>query len=50
MEWINLAENRDLWRSFVNAVMNCRVASNAENFLTSWRPVSLSRQSLLHDV
>ena len=25
MDWIDLAENRDIWRSLVNAVMNLRV-------------------------
>jgi hypothetical protein len=25
MDWINLAQNRDLWRALVNAVMNLRI-------------------------
>ena len=35
MDWINVAEDTDRWRAFVNAVMNLRFSQNAGNFLTS---------------
>ena len=50
MDWIDLARDRDRWRALVSALMNLRVPYNAENFLTTSKPVRFSRRTLLHEV
>jgi hypothetical protein len=47
MDWIDMAQDRDKWRALLSAVMNLWIPQNAGNFLTSWRPVSFSRRTLL---
>jgi hypothetical protein len=50
MDWMKLTQVRDRWQALVTAVMNFQVPRNAGNFLTSWKPVSFSRKTLLHRV
>jgi len=35
MDWIDLAQNRDRWRAFVNAVMKIGVSLKGGNVLTN---------------
>ena len=48
MNWIELAQESDRWQTSVNATMNFRVPYKAGIFLTSFKPVSFSRRTLLH--
>jgi hypothetical protein len=47
MEWIDLVEDWDRWRTLVNTVMNFQVPQNVGNFLTSCKMVSFSRRTVL---
>jgi len=35
MDWIELGQERNMFRALVNAIMNLRVPQNAGNFLTN---------------
>jgi hypothetical protein len=50
MDWIELAQARDRWRSLVNVVNNFRVSYHAGNFLISCKPVTFSRRILFHGI
>jgi hypothetical protein len=47
MDWIHLAQDRDMWQDLVNVVMKLRVVENAGNFLISSGAFSCSRSTLL---
>jgi hypothetical protein len=50
MVWIDLAQERDQWRTHVNTVVNLRVPLNAGKFLKNCTTCGLSRRAQLHEV
>ena len=50
MDWVELAQDRGRWHALVNVAMNLWVPQNVGNFLTSCKPISFSKRTLLHGV
>ena len=49
-DWMELAQDRDRWRSLVRTVMNIRVPKMRRISSLAVEPVSFSRRTLLHGV
>jgi hypothetical protein len=50
MDWIGLAQDRDLWRVLLNAIMNLLFPYNAGKFLTGCTSGGLSSGAQLHRI
>jgi hypothetical protein len=48
-DWIDLAQDGDRWRAYMNAVMNLWVPKNAGKFSSSCTIGSSSRRAQLHE-
>jgi hypothetical protein len=50
MGWIDLAQDRDQWKTLVNTVMKLRVPWNVRKFLSSCTNGGFSRRAQLYEV
>jgi hypothetical protein len=48
MDWIDVAQDRDLWRTLANMLMNLRVSQNSGKFLNSCTIGGSLRRAQLH--
>jgi hypothetical protein len=49
MDWIDVGQDRDLWRALMSIVMNLRVPQNAGKFLSSCTIGGFSGRAQLHE-
>jgi hypothetical protein len=50
IDWVDLAHDRNQWRTLVNTVVNHRVPENIGKFLSSCIIGGFSRRAQLHEV